>query len=274
MTVLRQWISKRFHQRLEKRINFGTNEDLKRSSMIFAPHQNDETLGCGGTIIRKRAMDVAVDVVFMTDGRSSHSHLISTQLLTALRIEEARSACEQLGVTQDRVSFLNCPDGFVDKVGHMYVPQILELIREREPEEIYIPYANDPQADHVATNRLLCTLLKASRLNVNVMEYPVWAWYQWPWVRVPTVRAKRSAPEALSHTARFDGGLRISNDLNYGISTEDVSEQKLSALCQYHTQMTRFNSDPRWLTLHDVADGDWLEHLLKNSEMFYSYTMG
>ena len=51
--------------------------ELKRSAIFFSPHQDDETLGCGGTIIRKKRMGAEVKIVFMTDGCNSHPHLIT-----------------------------------------------------------------------------------------------------------------------------------------------------------------------------------------------------
>jgi hypothetical protein len=36
----------------------------RESTMIFAPHQDDETLGCGGLIALKRQLGIPVKVVF------------------------------------------------------------------------------------------------------------------------------------------------------------------------------------------------------------------
>ncbi len=41
-------------------------------AMVFSPHQDDETLGCGGMIARKREQGIPVVVTFLTDGRGSH----------------------------------------------------------------------------------------------------------------------------------------------------------------------------------------------------------
>lgn len=271
MSKLRQWLSERFRKHIESRVSFSSDEELRRSAMIFAPHQNDETLGCGGTIIRKRAMQVDVDVVFLTDGSRSHSHLISHHLLAELRAEEAKAACEKLGVAPDRISFLRCRDGYLGQAGHLLVPEILALICDREPEEIYIPYAWDPQADHVASNQLIRTILQESGISATIMEYPIWVWYQWPWVQLHSFAQNQATQQIACNSTKVGAGLRITCDLNYGISTDGVHIQKHLALKEHRTQMTRYNADPRWLTLHDIAQGDWLKHVLHTNEMFRTY---
>ena len=39
--------------------------------LVVAPHQDDETLGCGGLIARKRYEGLPVHVVFITDGSAT-----------------------------------------------------------------------------------------------------------------------------------------------------------------------------------------------------------
>ncbi len=41
----------------------------QKSAMIFSPHQDDETFGCGGLIALKREQQIPVVVVIITDGR-------------------------------------------------------------------------------------------------------------------------------------------------------------------------------------------------------------
>jgi len=41
---------------------------MGRRVIIFAPHPDDETLACSGTIIKKIAEGCEVYIVFMTDG--------------------------------------------------------------------------------------------------------------------------------------------------------------------------------------------------------------
>ena len=43
-----------------------------RSALVLAPHPDDETIGCGATILRKVAAGTPVTVFVATDGRHSH----------------------------------------------------------------------------------------------------------------------------------------------------------------------------------------------------------
>ncbi|HLL52387.1 MAG TPA: PIG-L family deacetylase, partial [Myxococcaceae bacterium] len=86
-------------------------EELRRGAMVFAPHPDDETLGCGGTILRKRRAGAEVRIAFLTDGAASHAHLVPREALRALREREALEAAGALGVEASRVCWLGFPDG-------------------------------------------------------------------------------------------------------------------------------------------------------------------
>ena len=57
---------------LDRRMNGPETLCRPRAAMVFAPHPDDETLGCGGTVVKLRRAGVDVHIVFMTDGRHSH----------------------------------------------------------------------------------------------------------------------------------------------------------------------------------------------------------
>ena len=66
-------------------------------TMVLAPHPDDETIGCGGTIARLTATGTQVTVVLVTDGEAtigSPHHRATTALL---RRAEASAACAALG---------------------------------------------------------------------------------------------------------------------------------------------------------------------------------
>src|SRR4051794_15264243 len=89
-----------------------TDATSTRSCLVVAPHPDDETFGCGATILRKRAHGTPVRVVIVTDGRhSTKSAVISPEALAALRRREALDACSRLGLDSTDVIFLDYEDG-------------------------------------------------------------------------------------------------------------------------------------------------------------------
>lgn len=91
---------------MQNRCRHLEDSKLCASAIVFSPLPDDETLGCGDTIIRKRKLGAEVSIIVMTDGRKSHPGLISGDELRSLRRSEALEAGRMLGVTDDDVIFL------------------------------------------------------------------------------------------------------------------------------------------------------------------------
>ena len=72
------------------------NSELCRSALVFSPHPDDESLACGGTIIKKKRAGATIKLVHMTDGGGSHSHLIPAQELRTIRRAESINAARVL----------------------------------------------------------------------------------------------------------------------------------------------------------------------------------
>jgi len=273
-TRRRRSVRLRLRQYYARTANQSQNEidarELQRSALVFSPHQDDETLGCGGTIIRKREVGADVTIVFMTDGRQSHSHIIPASELTSIRKREAVAAGNVLGVEEENVIFLNIEDRRLGDYHDVAVRMVEGLLAEYNPEEVYIPYSNDLTADHLATNRIVLAALKARNENILVFEYPVWFWYHWPWVRVR--QNDRSATRsALKNTFISRMGLRLLRDFNHAVYVSDVLARKREALEQHESQMTQLVPDSRWLTLHDVSEGEFLACFFQDYEVFHHY---
>src|SRR3972149_6748886 len=66
-------------------------DELVNSAIVFAPHPDDETLGCGGTIIKKKRAGAKIRIVFTTDGRHAQD-LIPEDEMKAIRVREAVTA--------------------------------------------------------------------------------------------------------------------------------------------------------------------------------------
>jgi LmbE family N-acetylglucosaminyl deacetylase len=91
------------------------------SLLVIAPHPDDETLCCGGTISLARRAGARVTIVWVTSGDGSRAAAILARHalwprrsvyrnLGVRRAEEARHAAKILGVDADSLYFLGYPD--------------------------------------------------------------------------------------------------------------------------------------------------------------------
>ncbi|NET07412.1 MAG: PIG-L family deacetylase [Symploca sp. SIO2B6] len=241
--------------------------NLERSTLVFSPHPDDETLGCGGTIIRKKQAGADVKIVFMTDGSTSHSHLMPANKLKAIRASEALAAAQKLGVEASDVIFLEVKDGTLANHQDAASKRVVEIILKYLPEEIFIPYYQDGISDHNATNTVVVSALKKSGLNATVYEYPIWFWNQWPWTDCG--RESQKLLPFLQDSLR--SGLRFLNDFRCSVYIGDVLDLKRTALEQHKSQMVRLINNSRWLTLGDVSKGEFLKCFFQETEVFYRY---
>lgn len=239
-------------------------DSLAADAVVIAPHPDDETLGCGGTVLRKRALGARVAIIVMTDGAASHSDRMSARELADQRESEAREAASVLGIEASAVHFLRLPD--TQLVGHeaATLPRVIELLEHYRPVQVYAPYHRDGLADHVATARIAHSAARATGA-VELLGFPVWFWNHWPWLRPvagmvdpPRERLRKS----LSGARALLGEFRVHVDITAQMPT------KAEALARHRSQMERRDGDPDWVTLADVAQGDFLARLLRDREIF------
>lgn len=186
---------KKYYQKIKQRLAFKLRglylwmlyrrsqaiASTQKSAIVFAPHQDDETLGCGGTIALKREQDVTVNVVFLTDGRASYADYlqICPEELVKIRRCEAIAALNNLGVEQSAVHFLDQPDGSLSELSLIQrnnaIAQIVQLLQSCQPQEVYVPYKLDVHPDHKATYNLVQAAVQQANLPIEVLQYPVWA---------------------------------------------------------------------------------------------------
>lgn len=159
-------------------------EISSKKALVFSPHQDDETLGCGGTIALKRSLGVPVKVVYLTDGRHSRPSWINSKEIIEIRKQEALVALHSLGVESSEVYFLNQVDGSLEFLSDdqrlRTINQLVQLIDSFAPEEIYVPHRNDCHKDHEETYKLILDAVAQSELKVEIFQYPIWIFWQSP----------------------------------------------------------------------------------------------
>ena len=161
--------------------------------LIVAPHPDDEVLGCGGLIAAAVRQGATVRVVFLTsgDGYPAAATLLCRSTpkaddflaLGRMRMEEARHAARQLGLSPADLIFLGYPDRrlwqmalaegrtvrspttscdhvpYADawRPGAPYsAPALVEdlrrLIADFQPTHIFVPHPLDDHPDHMVAS--------------------------------------------------------------------------------------------------------------------------
>lgn len=143
--------------------------------LVLAPHQDDESFGCGGLIAASVQAGTPAVVVFVTDGSASHpgSRRFDAAARARVRRKEALEACAVLGVAAERVVFLGLPDSDAPHRGARFdaaVGRIGEIAARFGCRSVLAPWTHDPHGDHVAANRM------AAPIGLSHWSYIVWGW--------------------------------------------------------------------------------------------------
>ncbi len=119
--------------------------------LVFAPHPDDDLIGCGGSIIKHVRQGNQVTIVYMTSGDAG-SLKYSKAKLGKIREKEAGEAAKILGVKN--LIFLRNPDGYLEYEKKNLV-KIIDIIRKRRPNLVYVPHREDAHKDHARTNEIV-----------------------------------------------------------------------------------------------------------------------
>lgn len=185
--------------------------------LCVAPHPDDETLGCGGTLARWAAAGAEVYVLAVTVGDLPQ---VGARSERATRAEEFAAACKALGVRDQEIAW-------ADDAKHMRLdacPQ-LELVKLIEdearlslraiaPDVLLIPFGGGHNQDHIAVHRACFTV---ARPHARALK------------PVPPVVLGYRIPEEAWSTAPEPAPLIV--------DTTETLETKLAAFTWYGTQM-------------------------------------
>lgn len=158
--------------------------------LVVAPHPDDESLGCGGTIARLTRLRMDVRIAVVTDGRASHpGHPIhDPDQIAAMRRGEVELAAMRLGVSASELRFLGYEDGRLAALSiearSRLVSDLAALVRSTQPDTILAPLARDGSSEHDRVTECLGEALRASSQRWRLLEYPIWArWQVRPFVK-------------------------------------------------------------------------------------------
>jgi LmbE family N-acetylglucosaminyl deacetylase len=206
-------------------------------------------------------MGADVQIVFMTDG-TQWPPTIPAHELKPLREQEGRAACRQLGIDEDRVTFMDLVDGRLLEQTSLAIERTTRVLVEHPVDQVFIPYYQDrdPSLDHMATNQIVISALQQLGKRTVVYEYPVWYWRWWPRTRMP-VRGCQGAWETQPRSMLPN--LWSLRDFCARVEIDDVLDGKQTALNQHRSQLEG---------LHSVQSGAFVKWFFGGREIFYQHT--
>lgn len=153
--------------------------------LILAPHADDETLGCGGSIKKYIDSGKHVEVVILTDGRlgdpdiratrSARSRAEREHALIALRQQETRDAMDTLGV--NALTFLAAADGRLASADGIFIESLLRRFDLVRPDIVFVPFFLDRHPDHQAATACLDAVYQrlGRAQDVTLAAYEIWS---------------------------------------------------------------------------------------------------
>lgn len=117
--------------------------------LVIAPHADDETLGCGGTIARLADEGHDVTVAIMTGHGDDEPHPLWPRSYFDLIRAEAEQAHAILGVAKTLLREI--PSVTVAQQPSWYVNRVVAgVFDEVQPETVFVPFQFDLHSDHRA----------------------------------------------------------------------------------------------------------------------------
>lgn len=151
----------RYYELLEPFLKVSTPLEVLpkgESILVIAPHIDDETIGCGGTIAKHAQSGKKVTVLFAAD-------------CTEERRTEGDKAGSILGV--NRLIFWEYQSKTLDRFPEIS-GRLSEVIREIAPDIVYLPSYMDRHNDHISLNRYFYEVLKKIDPQFMIYGYEVW----------------------------------------------------------------------------------------------------
>ena len=143
---------------------------LKDNILVIAPHPDDETLGCGGSILKHKYNKDKV-----------HFLLITNAYLTNIKKKPANSYFKQIDrvcnyYKFDSVNKLNFEAGELDQIPEkIFIEKLSNIFRKIKPNKLYLPFSGDIHSDHRKTFDLAIASSKSFRHNYikEILSYEV-----------------------------------------------------------------------------------------------------
>lgn len=127
----------------------------KGNVIVIAPHPDDETLGCGGTLLMLKDKGYSINWLIITTIFQEQGFLPEK---ISLRTQEIEKVCEMYDF--DKVIKMEIPTTKVDEISiGTLIANISKIFNEIKPNIIFTPFIKDVHTDHriISEAVLSCT---------------------------------------------------------------------------------------------------------------------
>ncbi len=183
-------------------------------SLVIAPHPDDEVLGCGGTILKRKKEGASIAWLLITKMENSPDW---TQDQAALRDSQILKIQEFFGF--EKVFQLGYSTMKLDQVPMLsIVRDISNVLNEFKPNEVFIPFEGDVHSDHRIVHEAAISSTKTFRAPYidRLLSY-----------------------ETLSET-EFNLSDGVHFKPNYFVNIEEYLEEKIEAMKIYASEVGEF----------------------------------
>lgn len=144
---------------------------MQKKVLFIAPHPDDETLGCGGTILKHKHYGDSISWLIMTSMFSEDGYTIES-------IDKRKQQIKKVSQKYqfDQTLFLDLPTTKLDVIPTVKIVSLLtEYFDSLLPEVIYVPFRNDIHSDHKITFDAVISASKSFRCPSlkKIMMYEV-----------------------------------------------------------------------------------------------------
>jgi len=153
-------------------------ETVRRARvMVLAPHFDDESIACGGTLLLHKSAGSEVCVVFVSDSSGALADPVAAAQVRAVRRAEMQQV--QAALALDSVVELEFPDGSLVRHERAIAERLAEALKIFRPEQVFCPFPVDAHADHQATALAFAQATELAGWRGEVLAYEVWSTL-WP----------------------------------------------------------------------------------------------
>lgn len=135
--------------------------------LIVAPHPDDESVGCGGLMLKYGAQ---CEILLLTDGRKGYDSSVPTdeEELVQLRMEEIRHAAAIAKIEQ--IHMLGIHDGTLKH--NLNIVQAFDITPY---DFVFVPNHMERHKDHAPVLKAIQKMCRKQRAAAKIYEYEVWS---------------------------------------------------------------------------------------------------